>query len=300
MLFLRTRGPRAIRSARPQRTKLTPASVTPANASKFATTPRGPDPRECGSDARAPVSRRLGGPAPGGPALAPLRPWIRPRASAGSSLSRSASLCRARQPSLRKARARFSRVPLRGSRTRIANRESRFLTTFARVSRQIFHGSSTQETPRVAVTRSEERLPIKNPSRVRNPRRKQLLARSRRKCASKTHARAVVRNGVERFFDARFEATMRSTRGRSMSKVLRDVKVYHGALCTVSFARNTTDALLEPGVFGLGREARHRDERDDARREVDEPDPVRSQTIDQRKKRPAHQRVARPLRRRGD
>ena len=117
MLFLRTRGPRAIRSARPQRAKLTPASVTPANASKFATTPRGPDPRECGSDARAPVSRRLGGPAPGGPALAPLRPWIRPRASAGSSLSRSASLCRARLPSLRKARARFPRVPLRGSRT---------------------------------------------------------------------------------------------------------------------------------------------------------------------------------------
>ena len=171
MLSLRTRGPRAIRSARPQRAKLTPASVTPANASDFATTPRGPDPRECGSGARArvtPVSRRLGGPAPRAPAFAfaPLRPWIRPRASAGSSLSRSASLCRARQPSLRKARARFSRASETGcGALGRRDRESRFLTAFF-----VFPGKFFTVRRLKKRLEYQSRVPIKIPQRDRNPR----------------------------------------------------------------------------------------------------------------------------------
>ena len=171
MLSLRTRGPRAIRSARPQRAKLAPASVTPANASDFATTPRGPDPRECGSGARArvtPVSRRLGGPAPRAPAFAfaPLRPWIRPRASAGSSLSRSASLCRARQPSLRKARARFSRASETGcGALGRRDRESRFLTAFF-----VFPGKFFTVRRLKKRLEYQSRVPIKIPQRDRNPR----------------------------------------------------------------------------------------------------------------------------------
>jgi hypothetical protein len=171
VLSLRTRGPRAIRSARPQRAKLAPASVTPANASDFATTPRGPDPRECGSGARArvtPVSRRLGGPAPRAPAFAfaPLRPWIRPRASAGSSLSRSASLCRARQPSLRKARARFSRASETGcGALGRRDRESRFLTAFF-----VFPGKFFTVRRLKKRLEYQSRVPIKIPQRDRNPR----------------------------------------------------------------------------------------------------------------------------------
>ena len=241
MLSLRTRGPRAIRSARPQRAKLTPASVTPANASDFATTPPWTGPaRMWLGRARArvtPVSRRLGGPAPRAPAFAfaPLRPWIRPRASAGSSLSRSASLCRARQPSLRKARARFSRASETGcGALGRRDRESRFLIMTAFF---VFPGKffTVRRLKKRLEYKYQSRVPIKIPQRDRNPRND--VSRSSRAAAFC------------------FLCTICSLPSYEYvtSDVLRDVKVYHDTLCStyVSFAHNTTDALLEPGVFGL-------------------------------------------------
>jgi len=222
VLSLRTRGPRAIRSARPQRAKLTPASVTPANASDFATTPRGPDPRECGSGARArvtPVSRRLGGPAPRAPAFAfaPLRPWIRPRASAGSSLSRSASLCRARQPSLRKARARFSRASETGcGALGRRDRESRFLTAFFVFPGKFF---TVRRLKKRLEYKYQSRVPIKIPQRDRNPRND--VSRS-----SRAAAFCFLRN-----------ICLLPSYEYITSDVLRDVKVYHDTLCSYGIVR---------------------------------------------------------------
>jgi hypothetical protein len=223
VLSLRTRGPRAIRSARPQRAKLTPASVTPANASDFETTPRGPDPpRMWLGRARArvtPVSRRLGGPAPRAPAFAfaPLRPWIRPRASAGSSLSRSASLCRARQPSLRKARARFSRASETGcGALGRRDRESRFLTAFFVFPGKFF---TVRRLKKRLEYKYQSRVPIKIPQRDRNPRND--VSRSSRAAAFCFLCNICLLPSYEYI----------------MSDVLRDVKVYHDTLCSYGIVR---------------------------------------------------------------
>lgn len=199
MLSLRTRGPRAIRSARPQRAKLTPASVTPANASDFAIDAAWTGPaRMWLGRARARHSR-----------LPPTR-RSRPKSSrfrfrAAPPLDSTARVCRVvplaervavpRAPTLaaKSPSALFARCRLRGSRTTRSKRREQRATTaaFCSVSRQIshvFHGSLTPETPRVFVTRSH-----KYRGSRRSP--KQLL---RRDCLAKTYARAVGRNGVER------------------------------------------------------------------------------------------------------
>ena len=178
MLSLRTRGPRAIRSARPQRAKLTPASVTPANASDFATTPPGPDPANVArARARARHSR-----------LPPTR-RSRPKSSrfrfrAAPPLDSTARVCRVvplaervavpRAPTLasKSPSALFAGVRngLRGSRTTRSRIALPDHDRVFRFSRQIFHGSSTQETPRVqvSVTRSH-----KNPAaRPKPPKRR--------------------------------------------------------------------------------------------------------------------------------
>ena len=162
MLSLRTRGPRAIRSARPQRAKLTPASVTPANASDFAIDAAWTGPRECGSGARARASLPSPADSEVPPQELPLSLSRRSapgfdRARLPGRPSRGARRCAARaNPRFEKPERAFRGVRngLRGSRTtrsRIALPDRVF-----RFSRQIFHGSSTQETPRVqvSVTRS--------------------------------------------------------------------------------------------------------------------------------------------------
>jgi hypothetical protein len=242
VLSLRTRGPRAIRSARPQRAKLTPASVTPANASDFATTPRGPDPRECGSGARARASLPSPADSEVPPQELPLSLSRRSapgfdRARLPGRPSRGARRCAARaNPRFEKPERAFRgrRNGLRGSRTtrsRIALPDRVF-----RLSRQIFHRSSTQETPRVSVTRSH-----KNPAARPKPPKRRL---------------SLITRGVSTSWAFCFlcNICLLPSYEYVMSDVLRDVKVYHDTLVTLRYRSPITRRsllLLEPGVFGL-------------------------------------------------
>lgn len=151
--------------------------------------------------------------------------------------SRGARRCAARaNPRFEKPERAFRgrRNGLRGSRTtrsRIALPDRVF-----RFSRQIFHRSSTQETPRVSVTRSH-----KNPAARPKPPKRRL---------------SLITRGVSTSWAFCFlcNICLLPSYEYVMSDVLRDVKVYHDTLVTLRYRSPITRRsllLLEPGVFGL-------------------------------------------------